>query len=558
MSDMHPEIAELIGLTAAPIPAAVTAPPRDSASAGQPGGVSYDGSSVTENLALWQPQLRSADADLLPEKYALDARSRDMARNDAYVAGGAAVHKDNIVGAYYRLNARPQTKVLWGKEDEKWEAEFQEEVESKFTLWAESPSCWSDAARVNTLTEQVRLAIGVYTIGGEVLASAEWSPNDGRPFRTCVQMIDADRLSTPYDLVNLTEIRSGVERDRRGAPLAYHIRTTHPNDFDYRLTFLDAFKWKRVPARKPWGRQMILHVFEQMRPDQTRGVASMASALSEMRMMRAFRKVELERAVVAATYAASIESDMPAGDVYTGMGAGGENPAVAWMEDYLEAIGQYTSNAKNIHMNGAKIPVFAPGTHLKIQNPGAASPVGASFEQSLLRHIAASLGVGYEQLSKDYSQANYSSTRASMSETWRSMQARKKMVADKYANFVYRLWMEEIVNANGLESLKRRNVPNFYDGLNGEAYTACDWIGAGQGLIEPLKETQADILALKAGLTTKDTVIARRTGADWRAVSKQIARELANDKNLDLPSVYEQDTQDMENSLTASPQEANP
>jgi lambda family phage portal protein len=209
-------------------------------------------------------------------------------------------------------------------------------------------------------------------------------------------------------------------------------------------------------------------------------------------------------------------------------------------------------------MNGAKIPVFAPGTHLKIQNPGAASPVGASFEQSLLRHIAASLGVGYEQLSKDYSQANYSSTRASMSETWRSMQARKKMVADKYANFVYRLWMEEIVNANGLESLKRRNVPNFYDGLNGEAYTACDWIGAGQGLIEPLKETQADILALKAGLTTKDTVIARRTGADWRAVSKQIARELANDKNLDLPSVYEQDTQDMENSLTASPQEANP
>lgn len=550
---MHPDVAQLLGDAAVPAKAAEQ-PPAGATAVASAGGVAYDGSSVTKGLDVWQPQLRSADADLLPEKYALDARSRDTMRNDAYVAGGAAVHKDNIVGSYYRLNARPKTKALWGSDDDVWEVEFQDEVETKFSLWAESPRCWPDAARMKTLTEIVRLAIGVYTAGGEVLAAAEWMPDDGRPFRSAVQMIDTDRLSTPYNYIGDKDVRKGVERDRYGRPVAYHIQAKHPNDYRTNFDFNDLITWKRVPAETRWGRQLILHVFEQMRPDQTRGVASMVTALTEMRMTKAFRKVELERAVVAATYAASIESDLPAGDAYAVMG-GGENPAVDYMVDYMAAIDEYSGGAKNLHMNGVKIPVFAPGTHLKIQNPGANGPVGEKFEQSLLRHIAAALGLNYEQLSKDYTNTNYSSARASMAETWRSMQARKKLVADKTANFIYRLWMEEAVNYGTLESLKRRNVPNFYDGLNSEAYCSCEWIGAGQGLIEPLKETQADILALAAGLTTKEAVIARRTGADWRETAKQAAREMANDKALGLPSVYEKDTTDVQNSLSGGKSE---
>ncbi len=55
----------------------------------------------------------------------------------------------------------------------------------------------------------------------------------------------------------------------------------------------------------------MLHIFEQQRPDQTRGVAAMVSALKEMRITKQFRDVTLQNAVVNATYAASIESDLP-------------------------------------------------------------------------------------------------------------------------------------------------------------------------------------------------------------------------------------------------------
>lgn len=530
------------------------------ASAVASGGVAYDGANKMDRLATWQPALRSADADLLPAKDDLDARAIDTLRNDAYVAGGAAIHKDSIVGARFTLSAKPETKILFGKEDETWEKEAQEEIETKFTLWAESPQCYPDAARRKTLTDIVRLAVGVHLASGEVVASAEWF-DDGRPFASAVQLIDSARLSNPMDrsITGDRRIRKGVEIDKFGAPVAYYIRNAHPAD--YRLgmkSVLDSMKWKRIPARKPWGRHMMFHAYEEMRADQTRGVTTMAAALGEMRMTKHFRRTELERAVVAATYAASIESEIP-DDVALALGASNDtegNPTTQWMAEYLAAINEYSGGAKNLHMDGAKIPIFAPGTKLRIQNPGANGPAGDKFEQSLLRYIAAALGVSYEQLSRDYTQTNYSSARASSGETYKSMMSLKRIVAEKMANFVYRLWLEEAVNYNDLECFKRRNLPRFYDGMNAEAYSACEWIGAAQGQIDPLKETQAAILKIKAGLSTKEREIARINGGDWRREARQIKRERELDESYGNPSIYDQtDTKDMQNSLTASPRD---
>lgn len=547
-------LADLLGVDAPSLsPAADTPPVVSGATGGELAivGGAHEGASRFDQLALWAPSLRTADDEIIPEKPILDARARDMLRNDGYVAGGATLHKDNIVGAQFLLNAKPKTKVLFGRDDDAWEREFQEEVETKFGLYAEGQDNWADAKRTKSLTEIVRLAVGAYTAGGEVLASAEWMPDDGRPFRSACMMIDTDRLSDPHFGYGAPNIRGGVEVDRRGAPIAYHIRQAHPADWRNAASY----QWRRVMAYKPgWGRQMILHVFEENRPEQSRGISSMVTALMEMKMTKGFRKVELQRAVVAATYAASIESDMPsAAEIYTRMGADlpdGSNAALAWMNDYLSAINEYSGGAKNLLIDGAKIPVFMPGTHLKLQNPGNGGPMGDKFEQSLLRYIAAALGVSYEQLSRDYTQTNYSSARAAMGETWKFMVSRKKLVADKVASFIYRLWLEEAINYGALETLKRRNIPNWYEGQNRDAYSACEWIGAGQGLIDPVKETQAHVLQLANGLTTRERVMARINGADWRADFRQLAREKEEAERFGLSFPGSQDTV---NALSGSP-----
>jgi len=491
-------------------------------------GGAYEGASqFDKTIALWSPAILSADREILPAKGTLDARARDLQRNDGFMQSGSALHKDNIVGSMYLLNCRPEWKVLGLTQE--WADKFQEEVEAKFTLTAESVDNWLDASRTNTLTAMVRLAVGVYTACGEILATAEWIRETNRPCKTAVQMVDTDRLSTPYEFMGDNLVRAGVRQNRRGAALGYYIRDAHPSDYD-RGT--DTMTHTFVPIRKPWGRMMCLHIKEQMRIDQTRGVSEMVAGLKAAKVTSKFRDLTLQQAVIAAMYSASIESDLPSEAVFAQMGAGNfPNPgdaAAAYAGSYLSAIAKYAGSSKHMQIDGVKIPHFFPGTRLQVKQVGAPSGVGQEFEQSLLRYIAATLGVSYEQLSRDYSQTNYSSARAAMLETWKFMQSRKAIVADRFATFQYRLWLEEMLNAGQIEAMPE-NMRNdtswlYSTPLMMDAISNCDWIGAARGQIDELKETQAAVLRIKFGLSTHEDELGK-LGKDWRKVYAQLERE---------------------------------
>lgn len=481
-------------------------------------------------LASWHPPIQSADADILPDKYLLDARGMDIVRNDAFAQSGVQLHKDNIVGAQYRLNAKPRLRVLGL--DDTWEDEFAEEVEEKFTNWAESFNNWPDASRRNTLTSMVRLAVGTYLVGGEVLATAEWMREADRAYRTAIQMIAIDRLSNPGDQgYDMERTRGGVRLSASGAPIGYYIRQASPGGmFDWNRSM----KWSYIRARNGIGRPQVIHIVEQQRPSQTRGVSQFAAALKEMRITKRFRDITLQNAVVNASFAAAIESELPSAQAFESLGGGDVGTSIVnYAQQFLGAIAAYGSNARNMQIDGVKIPHLMPGTKLNMMPMGKPGGIGSEFEASLLRYLAADLGVSYEQLSRDYSETNYSSARAGMVETWKYMQSRKKMVADRFASMVYRLWFEEAVNAGHIESMNARSVPNMYEGLNMEAFTNAQWIGAGRGQIDELKETQAAILRIKNRLSTYEQEIARM-GEDYRPIFRQIAREQKEMEDLDI------------------------
>ena len=472
-------------------------------------------------LASWAPPIQSADADMLPDKGTLDARSIDIVRNDSFAQAGVQLHKDNIVGSQYRLNAKPRLKVL--RLDDVWEDEFSEEVEEKFTNWAESFNHWMDASRRNTLTSMVRLAVGTYLVGGEVLSSAEWMRERDRAYRTAIQMIALDRLSNPNDqFYDMDRTRGGVRLSASGAPIGYYIKQASSGGF---WDWNKSVRWSYIRARNGIGRPQIIHIVEQQRPSQTRGISQFSTALKEMRIMKRFRDITLQNAVVNASFAAAIESELPSAQAFETLGGGDVGSSVInYAQQFLGAIAAYGNNARNMQIDGVKIPHLMPGTKLNMMPMGKPGGIGSEFEQSLLRYLAADLGVSYEQLSKDYSETNYSSARAGMVETWKYMQSRKKMVADRFAGVVYRLWFEEAVNKGDIETMKARRVPNMYDRMNMEAFCNAEWIGAGRGQVDELKETQAAILRIKSRLSTYEKEIARM-GEDYRPIFRQIARE---------------------------------
>lgn len=546
-----PEVSELLGLPVGQVSKPASGAVLPSGAGGSSMGGAYDGASRFDtSLALWSPPLNSVDDDILPVKSVLDARVRDTLRNDSYVMSGQNIHRDNIVGSMFLLNSKPEYRALGL--DEAWAEEFQEEVESKFTLWAESPKCWPDASRMNTFTGLVRLATGIYTMSGEILAAAEWIRESDRPYKTAIQMIDLDRLSNPNGVADLKTRRGGVEKDRYGRPIGYHIRMSHPSDF---YIDMENQRWRYVPATKPWGRAQMIHIFEQGRPDQTRGISEIVSALKELRITKKFRDVVLQNAVVNATYAASIESDLPSEAVFQSLGGGNlaENAGKAiegYATGYLGAIAQYAGSSKHMALDGVKIPHLFPGTRLQLRPAGQGGPLGTEFEQSLLRYIAANLGVSYEQLSRDYSQSNYSSIRAAMTETWKYMQGRKRMVADRFASNVYMLWLEEAINAGEISTFPK-NGPGYYDGLNSEAYSACEWIGASRGQIDELKETQAATLRIKYMLSTHEDELGR-LGKDWRKIFAQREREM---KEMKARGLFTEDDDNMSNAITGESRE---
>lgn len=491
-------------------------------------GGAYDGAKrFDRDLQGWNPAQNSANGDMLPDKDVLDARSRDMARNDAYVQSGGTTHKDSIVGSMYMLNSKPRWRAM--SLTEAWAEEFQAEVEELFTVWAESPAKWVDNSGQNDFTGLIRLAVGVYTFGGEVLATVEWPRDLGRDFNTAIQLIDSDRLMQPIKELYNPLIRGGIRHDSRGQHLSYFIRIVHPRDFREMALTPNGLYYTEVERKKPWGREQVIYIREQMRIDQTRAVGDIVAGLKSIAITQKFRDITLQNAVVNAMYAASIESDLPDEALYSQLGGGNFGDGVVdYATTYLGAISQYIGQSDNLKIDGVRVPHLFPGTKLQMRPAGTPGGVGQGFEQSLLRYIAASLNISYEELSRDYSNTNYSSARAAMAVTWRFMQSRKKIVADSFANSIYRAWLEEAINNDKLKSFPASKAPMLYTdsvlNLMFDALSQADWIGASRGQIDELKETQAAVLRIKYGLSTHEDELGR-LGKDWRKVYVQLERE---------------------------------
>lgn len=466
----------------------------------------------------WSPSMLSPDQAINLVKPEADARSRDMVLNDGYSAGAVQLHRDSIVGAQYRLNARPDWRVLGASAD--WAEEFAVAAETRFNLAGESEECYFDASGQLTFTGMVRLLVGAYVYSGEILATGEWI-KDGRPFNTAIQLVSPDRLSNPDGVMDDRFLRRGVRKNARGKAIGYYIRQGHPQEwYDNR-----SMNWSYIPAAKPWGRKQVIHIHEPMQIDQTRGVAEMVAALKHARMTKKFSEITLQNAVINASYAAAIESELPSAEIITAMGGGQEGYEQA-VGRYLEMLQSYLGAGENVHIDGAKIPHFFPGTKLNLKPMGNPGGIGSDFESSLLRRIAATLGVSYEELSRDLSKTNYTGLKAGMAITGRFMAARKTLVADRFARNVYALWVEEEIAAGNLPLPPGRNRTDFYrdKGMAKAAYTRCQFVGSGRGQIDELKETQAAMLRIKAGLSTYE-IECSRLGVDFREIFEQRARE---------------------------------
>ncbi|MCB2190343.1 MAG: phage portal protein [Deltaproteobacteria bacterium] len=507
----------------------------------RPGAVAHQAADLTDRaLATWLPALSSADAEILPEFGPLTSRSRDLERNHPMVAGVVQTYADGIVGPKgLRFSSKPDYLRL-GK-DRQWAAELARQIEA---LWREATESTDiDASRTQNLAGLTDTALRGVLLSGGVLALPRWDKTGrrGSRFKTYLQLVEIDRLSNPQEAPDSDRLRGGIELDREGAPVAYYVRKAHPGDahlagaslwpYTRRLrtapggvilgtaNLMSAYEWERIPARTPWGRPRVLHLFRKTRPGMTRGKTFLAPIMADLKMLGHYKQTEMRAAIVNAMVAAFVETPLPE-ELLSQLFGDIEPDALS------DLLAQ--RQAARPGLNGGAILSLYPGEKLESFNPNRPAGNYAPFVDKLLSEVAVGLNLAPSIFLKDFRQNNYSSARADALESWRFFRNLTQFLASYWNGQILRLYMEEWVN-DGLLPIDPEDYYQFP-----AAYCRGRWDGPPRGNIDPVKEATADKIKLETGTTTLEDVCAK-DGSDWEEIQDQQALEHQRAAEKGLP-----------------------
>jgi lambda family phage portal protein len=247
-------------------------------------------------------------------------------------------------------------------------------------------TAWTDEADSNANTDfyglQYQMAHDVVVLGEAVFVWVQ------HPLKLIPQLrrINPEQVerSNNRRLENGHYIHEGVEFDASGRKAAYWIRPGAPGEALAGLSL--------APVRYPASE--VIHVFRPLFPGQVRGLSWFAPVLLSAHDLAALLDAMLVRAKTAALFV---------GSIYDPSGAAGGFD------------GTQNGPTLDTTVEPGAIRVETDGSRLEWNEPPQAGDTMA-FSASMLRMIAAGVGVTYEQLTGDYSQVNYSSARAALLE----------------------------------------------------------------------------------------------------------------------------------------------
>lgn len=413
----------------------------------------------------------------------ITARARWLVRNNGYAVNAFESWAANTVGD----GIKPIAKIA--------DAARKEELQR---LWL----AWTDEADAEGLTDfyglQRRAAREVF-IAGEVFFRIRMRrAGDGLTVPLQLQMLPSEMLPLEQTGVaaNGNAIRQGVEFDRIGRRVAYHFLRRHPGDStDPGLSG----EIVRVPASE------IIHVIDPVEGGQLRGVSKLAPAIVKLFLLDQYDDAELDRKKVAAMYAMFVTSPAP------------ENPLAPVEEDEGPA---------GVEISPGQVVRLDPGEDVTVGQPADSGATYEPFQYRTLLQISAALGIPYPYLANDMVKGNFSNSRLALIEFRRRVSAwQHSVMVYQLCRLVYARWMDAAVLSGALD------LPGFE--ADRARLLAADWLPTKWDWVDPLKDANAEIAQIEAGLKSRSQAIAER-GYDAEQVDREIAAEHARERALGL------------------------
>ncbi len=460
---------------------------------GAAGGLSrrqlYKGAEVSRLTADWLASLAHPDDELRWNLRRLRARGRELARNNPVARQFLNMLAVNVVGP---TGITLQSQVQ--NNDGKLNRAINDKIEAGWGEWGADPTV---GGRVSLTSFEHQLLRTIATEGEAFVRL--WLGFDNR-FGFALEAIDADQVDEMWNRAaqaDSNEIRMGVEVDGYGRPVAYHV-WNKPESF-----FGSTYKPR---VRERLEASQIIHIYDQERVNQTRGVLWFAPVMWSLKMLEGYSEAELVAARVSASKMGMFTRK--AGETEVGT---------------LEP--EPGSTAITMEANPGTFDFVPDGYELSTWNPDHPSTAFADFMKTKYREVATGLGASYNALANDLEGVNYSSMRSGLlieRERWRTVQ---HWWIRSFLRRVYGEWLNMALLSGAL----------VLDSRDAKKFQAARWTPRGWPWVDPLKDAQAGVIGIQTGLTSRRKLLAEQ-GLDLEEILQDLSEEakLAEEYGVDI------------------------
>lgn len=460
--------------------------------------VSYLAAGQGRRLRTFRPPSGGPNSSLQGLATAL-SRARHAARNDAWEVAALDKRVANAIATGI------QAKALWGTREQRKEAN------QLWNYWVKH----SDADGVLDFYGQQALGWREWDEAGEAFIRLRMRrTSDGLPVPLQVQLIESEQCPRNYFGIapNGNAIRCGIEFNRIGQRVAYWMYRAHPGDSH--PGEVNPLELVRIPA------DQVRHLYRPLRAGQLRGVPGSAAILVRQYGLDRLQDAVLERQALANLFTGFFE--VPTADEDQ---EGSQGGAVADMRTGTDIDGTPMAG-----MEPGTMQEMPPGWKVHFNEPPGAGSDYSEFLRNNLMAIAAARGVPYEVLTGDLRNISDRALRLILNEFRRRIEMDQWLyLIPQFCQFVREAFFDQAVLAGAL------SIPG-YAGIRDQV-TETLWVPEGWPYSHPVQDVDADVKAIRAGLTTRS----RRTlaqGDDPEAVLDELAsdNEAADARGLVLDS----------------------
>lgn len=430
---------------------------------------------------------------------------REISQNTGIISGPLKRITNYVIGT----GLRPQAKARYDTENQinlNPGKIITEDVANKFNYQAERAwRNWIDKAdaqlRMNFYELQA-LAFRAMFADGEVLAVARSSEKYGRMIPLCFEIIEIDRLETPQPEMSNPKIRNGIEFDEEGVPIRYYVLKHHPGA-NYYLA-IKTTDIEQIDAFQQNGQRKVFHLYNILRPGQSRGLPCLAAALEDLQDRKRYREAEIVAARVNACLAAFVKSP----------GA------------YTELLGKNTNSESQRldEFEPGMIKYLMPGEEINVFSPTRPNRELTAFLKQFDREIANAADFPYEILTGDFGELNYSNARTILILANIAIRAFQQYLIDHFCYPAWELFITDCLVKGIIDA------PGFSDRI--KDYCNSQWIPPKRDWIDPQSESEAAKTDLETSVTTLSDIIMAK-GGDWEEHLEQRAKELSKIKELE-------------------------